>query len=85
MKKKVYAVLDIEMKLFTDPFVLRNDVEAKKLFKSWLSKDYFNGCPVELYCLGDWCLDDLSYPFAVTIPKRVFVDDTVDDVEEQDG
>ena len=81
IKKNVYAVLDVEMNAFTDPIVLRNDVEAKKIFQSWLKKDFFNGCPVEMYCIGEWHPEDLC-PFKVNEIRRIFIEDTVDDVEE---
>lgn len=36
--KCVYAIYDVEMKMWTEPVVLRNDTEAKRMFKSMLKK-----------------------------------------------
>lgn len=86
--KCVYAIYDVEMKMWTEPVVLRNDIEAKRLFKSMLKKDYFNGCKVEFYKLGTYKIDSeviynpFNYFDNLPVPQILRLDDTVEDEEE---
>lgn len=85
--KHVYAIYDVEMQAWTEPIVLRNDIEAKKLFKAMLEKDQFNGCPVEFYCVATYLVDSVTSigPCQTIIPRRIFVEDTIDDGEVKEN
>lgn len=85
--KHVYSIYDVEMQAWTEPIVLRNDIEAKRLFKHLLEKDQFNGCPVEFYCIGTYLVDSISSigPFQYIIPRRLFVEDTIEDGEVKEN
>lgn len=87
--KCIYAIYDVEMKMWTEPIVLRNDIEAKKLFKSLLENDHFNGCKVEFYKLGFYKVDSdvIHNPFIylsdeLPVPQVLRLDDTVEDDNE---
>ena len=80
MKKKfIYAFFDVEMNMWTDPQVLRNDVEAKKLYTHLMKNDYFNGCPVEMYCIGEYRLESKDTPIGLLPFRKIYLNDTVDD------
>lgn len=80
--KNIYQFFDIEMNMWTDPVVFRNDVEAKKFLNYQLKHDTFNGCPVEMYRVGILNLDLKNAPIELLVPERIFSEDTVDDEGE---
>lgn len=81
MKKfNVYCFFDIELNQYTNPIVLRNDVEAKKFFKYQINNDTFNGCPVKMYCIGRFDRDNKVTPIDIfPLPEEIYLDDSVDD------
>lgn len=79
--KYLYSFYDVEMMMWTEPVMLRNDAEAKKLFQSLLEKNQFNDCPVEMYCVAEICIDNpvTFSPVYMTAYRRIVAEATVDD------
>lgn len=82
--KYLYAFYDVEMDMWTEPVLLRNDIEAKKLFNALLQKNQFNGCSVSMFCVGKFTIDGCGSRISPILDSsesfhEIYLADTVED------